>query len=101
MSPNDISADDLLKILGSYHDQKVTDHLYAFGSMLITEIGQRADRIEGKFSDRLVYGNSSVSFYAIGQAERFGTDASVTEWFDCSSSCPCTGFCIPRPQEPG
>ena len=48
MKPNDISDDDLPTILDSYEDQKVTDHLYAFGSMLITEIGQRADRIESK-----------------------------------------------------
>lgn len=73
----DMSQDETAEMLTTCSDDKVIDHLYAFGMMMITEIGQRADRIEAKANWVVGWASAILAFlYTQLEQAQYGQPSS-------------------------
>lgn len=59
---NDLSKDDVSRIIYSYKDEGVTDELYAFGKMLLSETDDRAKQIDSKATSVLGWATAILAF---------------------------------------
>ena len=48
MPTNDLSKEDVKRIVYSYNEPKITDELYSFGSMLLADVRGRSGHIDSK-----------------------------------------------------
>jgi hypothetical protein len=58
----DLSNEEVRKLVYSYEDPQVTDELYSFGQMLLTEVQQRAGQIDSKATTILGWATAILAF---------------------------------------
>jgi hypothetical protein len=59
---NDLPIEEVKRIVYSYGDARVTDELYSFGSVLLTEIRNRAGNIDSKAATMLGWSTGILVF---------------------------------------
>ena len=62
MTENDLSKEDVRRLVYSYKDTGVTDELYSFGKMLLSETEERAKQIDSKSTAVLGWATAIVVF---------------------------------------
>jgi hypothetical protein len=59
---NDLSKDEITRLVYSYKDEKITDELYSFGEMLLSETDDRAKQIDSKATSVLGWATAILAF---------------------------------------
>ncbi len=62
MATNDLPKEEVKRLVYSYTDQKITDELYSFGSMLLTDIRSRSGHIDSKAATILGWATGILVF---------------------------------------
>ncbi len=62
MANNDLSKEEVKRLIYGYKDTGVTDELYSFGVMLLSEIGQRSTQIDTKAAITLGWATAVLAF---------------------------------------
>jgi hypothetical protein len=75
LKQHDLSKDEVRGLVYSYKDENVTDELYAFGRMLISEIGHRADLIDSKATITLGWATGIIAFLSVQSAKSIAPTA--------------------------
>jgi hypothetical protein len=59
---NDLSEEDVSRLVYSYNDESITDELYAFGRMLLAETDDRARQVDSKATSVLGWATAILAF---------------------------------------
>ena len=62
LASNDLSKEEVKRLVYAYSDHGVTDELYSFGLMLLNEIGQRSTQIDSKAAMTLGWSTGILAF---------------------------------------
>src|SRR6266566_5244275 len=85
---NDLSLDDVNRLVYSYQGSGVTDELYSFGSLLLTEIRNRAGHIDSKSATMMGW-STGILVFLFTQLDKHGSGGFTALMFGLASGLCC------------